>query len=135
MRNDENTNQKYTLLWDGQEIPVTREVYQLMFREEDEEYNEWRRQIYNNITVESYDNLLEKGFEAPSPELTPEQGYEAQDSFLSLLQPLSSSEREIIIFRFYYCLTEAELADCLSIRQQAVNKKINQILEKLRESI
>lgn len=135
MRNDENTNQKYTLLWDGQEIPVTREVYQLMFREEDEEYNEWRRRKRHNVKILSYDLSVEDGYDKPCSNLNPEEMYITNDSFYCLIRELTSSEQQLIIARFYYCLTEEELAECLSIRQQNVNKKINQILEKLRESI
>ena len=54
--------------------------------------------------------------------------------FLLALKPyLTSEELKIIYWKYYLCLQESEMAKRYGISRQAINKKLHQILKKLRE--
>ncbi|MEG1068742.1 MAG: sigma-70 family RNA polymerase sigma factor [Ruthenibacterium sp.] len=84
------------------------------------------------LQVTSLDNLAESGIELKQVE---ERTVDDDDAFLSLIQTLSEKEREIIICRFYFDMTYAEIAQNCHLTPTNVSVIISRCIKKLRKVV
>lgn len=123
----------YYILIDGQEIPVSEEVYRA--------YKQpvWRESKRIKVRAEheySYEAMLDEGMEIADSQKLVEEIIEDQillDMLYTALDQLTGDERDLIEALFQCGQTEREAADALDISHQAVHKKKIRILEKLRK--
>lgn len=136
----------YYLYIDGQAVPVSEQVYRVyQHYERKEEYFSYdlKTEKFQKDTAtflpsreDSYERLLEqeKQFTAPgkSVEQLASEHLEAEQVRFCLSK-LSEDERELILLLFYQEKTEQEVGNTLHISHQAVNKRKQALLLKLRK--
>ena len=136
----------YYLYINGQAVPVSEQVYRVyQHYERKEEYFSYdlKTEKFQKETAsflpsreDSYERLLEqdKQFAAPgkSVEQLVSEHLEAEQIRFCLAQ-LTEVERELISLLFYQEKTEQEVGNMLNISHQAVNKRKQVLLLKLRK--
>ena len=136
----------YYLYIDGQAVPVSEEIYRVyQHYERKEEYFSYdlKTEKFQKETAtflpsreDSYERLLDKDkqFAAPgkSVEQIASEHLEVEQIRFCLAQ-LTEEERKLISLLFYQERTEQEVGNILNISHQAVNKRKQALLLKLRK--
>lgn len=124
--------QKYYLNINGIKVEVTEEIYTEYMRAKWREETQARRNKQRNFSLEA---MNEQGRELCDNNFLED---EIDNIFLykelqnALLQ-LSKEEQRIIGYRFYDNYTEREIGELLNVSHQAVHKRLNTILRKLKK--
>ncbi len=122
---------KYYIKINDMKVEVSEEIFTEYMRAQWREENQDRRSKKRNCSLEA---MNEQGKEIASVSFTEDK---INDIFLykelqnALLQ-LNKREQTIIGYKFYANYTEREIATKLNISHQAVNKRLNTILKKLK---
>lgn len=126
---------KYHIKLNGELIPVTEEVYRAY---QQPKWREKKQAVVRAQKEVSLDAILETDY---SGQLDSRQALVDEivadklllDELLKALAELNEDERFLIAELFYREKTEREIADSSNISHQAVHKKKNRILAKLKE--
>ena len=123
----------YFITIKGQRVPVTKEVYYAYYRPV------WREMKHSPVRAfkeQSLDVLMEYGLDPVDPKPLAEEIVEDRMVLGTLLDSLSrlpSGENALIRALFYENKTERAAAKELGVAQKTVNKRKQQIIEKLRK--
>ena len=123
----------YYITIDGKQVPVTEEVYRAFKRPVWREHK--RSQVRKKREISS-DSLAESGYEIPSKDKLVDEIVEDKlmlEILIAALDELSEDERQFINKLYYEEKTEAQVAECLGVSQQAVNKRRKNIIKKLKK--
>jgi RNA polymerase sigma factor (sigma-70 family) len=71
---------------------------------------------------------------APSPEAAA-LGHELRDEVLAAMNRLKAEDRLVVAYRFFFDLSEAEMADALGCRRGTVKSRLSRALERLRSEL
>lgn len=128
-------SKKWYIWIDGEEIPVTEEVYRTYKRAE------WREEKQDAVRAArecSYDFMLENDFDgqADTNQKLVDEIVEDKlllDILLAALDELTADERSLIDALFYQGKSEREYASGMKVAQQTIHKKKIRILAKLKQ--
>ena len=146
MSKNQEERANYYLYIDGQAVPVSKQVYRVyQHYERKEEYFSYdlKTEKFQKDTAtflpsreDSYERLLEQDRQFAAPGKSVEQlalkHLEAERIRFCLAQ-LTDEERKLISLLFYQEKTEQEVGNMLHISHQAVNKRKQALLLKLRK--
>lgn len=140
----EKNQQRYIYI-EGQAIPVSEDVYRVCkhYNRKEEYFSyDLKTEKFQKETAsflpsreDSYERLLEKDQQFAAPGKSVEQlaaEHLEAEQVRFCLSKLSEDERELILLLFYQEKTEQEVANMLHISHQAVNKRKQALLLRLR---
>jgi RNA polymerase sigma factor (sigma-70 family) len=123
---------EYFVVIDGERVPVSEEVYRAFKRPL---WTERKRRQVRAEHERSLDAFIEDGLEIPSEQVLVEDIVEDKlllEMLFEALAELTEDERSLIDALFFDEKSENELATEEGISQQAVSKRKNRILAKLK---
>lgn len=126
-------NKEYFIEINGEQIPVTEEVYYAFKRPAWRERKSRQARSGREVSIESF---VAEGFEIPSKDKPVDEivgGRQMLDMLNAAIEELSDDERYLIDAIFYQNKSERKIASELGISQPAVHKRRDRILEMLKK--
>lgn len=123
----------YYIEIDGVLVPVTEEVYYAFKRPAWRERKQAKVRSEKELSVEAF---AKSGYDIPADEPLIDEIVADKlllDELLAALAELTDDERFLIDQFFYKEKSERQIADLSGVSQQAISKRKNKILSKLRE--
>lgn len=129
----------YYLYVKGQKVEVSEEIYRAYVQpERKQRMREYRAK--EKISVTSIEALSEKGFEPEdgtqdfeSTLIENEEHAEELSNLYAAIERLSERDRQVIQLYYFEGKTQQEIADIFEISQQAVQKRLDRILGRLKK--
>ncbi|MCM1532396.1 MAG: sigma-70 family RNA polymerase sigma factor [Ruminococcus flavefaciens] len=131
-------NKTYYLYVKGQRVEVSEEIYRSYVQPE------WQRKKRDyrskeKVCVSSIEGLSEKGFEIEDKTqdfetalIADEEHAEELSNLHAAIAQLSDRDRQIVQLYYFESKTQQEIASILGVSQQAVQKRLDRILERLK---
>lgn len=132
-------NKTFYLYVKGQRVEVSEEIYRAYVRpERRQRMREYRAK--EKVCVSSIEWLSEKGFELEDKTqdfemrlIEAEENAEEISNLYSAIKKLSERDRKLIELYYYESKTQQEVAEILGVSQQAVQKRLDRILGRLKK--
>ncbi len=128
----------YYLYVKGQKVEVSEEVYRAYVQPERKQRMREHR-AKEKISVMSLEALSEKGFELEdgtqdfeSGLIENEEHTEEISKLHAAIEQLSERDRQIVQLYFFESKTQQEIADVLGVSQQAVQKRLDKVLGRIK---
>ncbi len=131
-------NTTYYLYVKGQKVEVSEEIYRAYVQPEwKKKKREYRRKVKSHVS--SIEMLAENGFEIEDKSqdfvesiIADEEHTEELSKLQSAIAQLSNRDRQVIQMYFFEGKTQQEIADIFEVSQQAVQKRLDRVLERIK---